>query len=337
MKRIKYILLTIMSSLCVCCMQPFDLKLDDDPIIFLEAFPGVEDMVVFRIAPAYSYSNSAVKPEFKPEITFTVNGEQVPVVLNKDNCMSGKYEETFYVADYKPVPGDEMSVEVASEGFRTIYAQTIIPEAFPERKIDFRHIDHIEETYDVLYVSFKDDESSDISYGIQIHNERVTTYPDGRVETEIRRSAGYQIVDDYEIAVPDNKGMIINFNGWTLDAYSSRISGWDDDTFNGKDAELSMAVYGGYDEFFEYVEENEAWYDPWSLLSHNKLILYTFSPEFYRYVIAQDMISENSDFIAGLAPTNFCYSNIKNGYGIFAGVYCVETEWITREMIERGR
>lgn len=310
-------------------MQPFDLKLDDNPVIVLEAFPGAEDMVVFKITPAYSYSNSAVRPEFKPEITFMVNGNQIPVVLNKDYCMSTKYENTYYVADYKPVPGDEMSVEVSSEGFRTIYAQTSIPESFPERKIDFRQVGAGDNIYNVLYVSFKDNRDSDMSYGIQVHTEKVYTHPDGRIETEVRKSAGYQIVDDYDIMVSGNNGMTINFNGWTLDAYSSQISGWDDDTFNGKDAELSMAVYGGYDDFFEYEEG--------SLLSHNKLILYTFSPEFYKYVIAQDMISENSDFIAGLAPTNFCYSNIKNGYGVFAGVYCVETEWITREMIESGR
>lgn len=323
-------------------MQPFDLKLDDDPVIVLEAFPGAEDMVVFKITPAYSYSNSAVRPEFKPEITFMVNGNQIPVVLNKDYCMSTKYENTYYVADYKPVPGDEMSVEVSSEGFRTIYAQTSIPESFPERKIDFRQVGAGDNIYNVLYVSFKDNRDSDMSYGIQVHTEKVYTHPDGRVETEVRKSAGYQIVDDYDIMVSGNNGMTINFNGWTLDAYSSQISGWDDDTFNGKEVELSMALYGEYDDFFEFEEETEVWeYGSYkgtrSLLSHNKLVLYTFSPEFHKYVIAQEMIYENSDFIAGLAPSNFCYSNIKNGYGVFAGVYCVETDWITKEMIESNR
>ena len=92
---------------------------------------------------------------------------------------------------------------------------------------------------------------------------------------------------------------------------------------------------------FGYVEEDFERYDEYGeflgichLLNHNKLVLYTMSPEFYKYVVAREMISENTDFIAGLAPSNFCYSNVRNGAGAFAGVYCVETDWITKDLIE---
>ena len=341
MKIYKYILLTFISILSASCIQPFDLKLDDDPVIFLEAFPGVEDMVVFRILPAYSYSNSAIKPEFRPEITFLVNGKPVPVVLNEDYCMSEKYENTYYVADYKPVPGDEMSIEVASEGFRTIYAQTSIPDAFPDRKIDYREVRAGESTYHAVFVSFDDDESSDLSYGLQVHNERLYTYPDGTTESVIRRSTGFQLIDDFDISPYSHNGMTFSFNGWTLDGYSFNISGWDDESYNGKKMNLSMALYGGYGDLFGYVEEDFERYDEYGeflgichLLNHNKLVLYTMSPEFYKYVVAREMISENTDFIAGLAPSNFCYSNVRNGAGAFAGVYCVETDWITKDLIE---
>lgn len=344
MKIYRYILLTFLSTLFASCMQPFDLKLDDDPVIFLEAFPGVEDMVVFKIVPAYSNSNSAIKPEFKPEITFLVNGEQMPVVLNKDYCMSVKYENTYYVADYKPAPGDKMSVEVASEGFETIYAETTIPDGFPDWKIDYREVRAGESTYHAVYVSFKDDESSDLSYGLQVHNERLYTYPDGSTESITRRSTGFQLVDDFDISPYSYNGMTFSFNGWTLDGYSYDISGWDDDTYNGKDMNLSMALYGGYGDLFGYEKEDVERYDEYgeflglcNFKERNRLVLYTMSSEFYKYVIAREMISENSDFIAGLAPSNFCYSNITNGAGVFAGVYCVETDWITKELIESDR
>jgi hypothetical protein len=53
--------------------------------------------------------------------------------------------------------------------------------------------------------------------------------------------------------------------------------------------------------------------------------------------VAQELILDNADFFAGIAPSNFCYSNIKGGYGAFAGIYRVETDCITREFIENNR
>ena len=351
MKIYRYILLIVLSAFCASCTEPFDLNLDDDPVIFLEAFPGVEDMVVFKIVPAYSYSNTALKPEFKPDITFLVNGQRIPVVLNKDFCVSDKYEDTYYIADYKPLPGDKMSVEVSSEGFETIYAETCIPEEFPERKIDLRRIEVGKRVYDVIYVSFRDDEDSDLSYGLQICNETVYTYPDGTVKTYFMNYSGYQIVEDYEVS-PQNyfEGMDISFNGWSVDSYSYDIVGWEDDTFNGKEKTLSTAVnyysYGNtspLDEFFESERDYEM-YDDYGeplgmgrIFEHNKLAFYTMSPEFYKYVVAQELISENAGMFAGIAPSNFCYSNVKNGYGAFAGVYRVQTDWITKEFIESNR
>ena len=73
------------------------------------------------------------------------------------------------------------------------------------------------------------------------------------------------------------------------------------------------------------------------VLSHNKILLYTFSEEFYKYVVAQELKDENADFFAGIAPSNFCYTNIRNGFGAFAGVSRQETDWITPEFIEKNR
>ena len=61
------------------------------------------------------------------------------------------------------------------------------------------------------------------------------------------------------------------------------------------------------------------------------------SEEFHNYVGAQALVYENAGFFAGLAPSNFCYSNVEGGYGVFAGVYCEHTDWITPEFIENNR
>ena len=59
MKIFRYILLILVSMSAVSCFYAFDLDFDDEPVIYLESFPGATDMVVFKIDPAYSYSNEA--------------------------------------------------------------------------------------------------------------------------------------------------------------------------------------------------------------------------------------------------------------------------------------
>ena len=344
MKMFRYIVFLTMAFAAASCMKPFDLKLDDEPIIYLEAFPGVEDVVVFNIQPGYAYSNTALKPEFKPEIHFTVNGEDIPVVLNEGSRFGDRFPETSYVADYKPVPGDRMTVEVHSEGFSSIYAQTSIPQPFPERKIDYRVVQTAERDYNVIFVSFKDDADIPLAYGMQIHEETTYYKPDVEPETYYYLYAGVQIADDYEFAPQSFEGITMNFNGWSVQR-GDYIAGWDDELFAGQDKTISMVVnsYGPADSFFEHTFDNPLYDESGEVIgnypgiSHNKLLLYTMSPEFYKYAVAQELILDNADFFAGIAPSNFCYSNIKGGYGAFAGIYRVETDWITREFIENNR
>lgn len=351
MKIGKYILMLLMSVSCLSCMAPLDMKLEDEPMIFLEAFPGVEDVVVFDIRPAYSYSNSALKPEFKPVITFKVNGTEVPVARNTGFCFSEKYPEEVYIADYKPVPGDEMTVEVLSEGFKPVSASTSIPQPFPTRKIDYRVHEVGDREYYMIHVTFNDDAHTDSAYGLQVLHERKGTNINGETFTYTNMYGGPQIRDDYDMAPWSMDGMNVRFNGWTVGSgYYDDLAAWDDDAINGKEATMSMIVDAytsgmapAYDSFFEreyvneYYDENGEIISSETVLSHNKLLLYTFSEEFYKYVVAQELKSENADFFAGIAPSNFCYTNIMNGFGAFAGVNRQETEWITKEFIEKNR
>ena len=345
MKLLKYIYILAASLLFFSCTKPFDLGFEDSPAIFLESFPGVEDMVVFSIKPAYSYSNSATRPDFNPEIVFKVNGKEVPVVLNTGFCMSEKYFEDVYVADYKPAPGDKMTVEVSSEGFMPVSARTTIPAPFPERKVSYRPVTFGGRELNVISVRFLDDGKTDCAYGMQVYKESVITNEDGTENISVTVYVGEQPSVDFDFAPASMDGIRIDFNGWYIDHDNSyTVAGWDDDIFNGEEAELSMTVhaYNGYESFFEWEQkngyfDNDGVFQGFSTeLYHNKLVLYTMSEEFHNYVVAQALVYENAGFFAGLAPSNFCYSNVEGGYGAFAGVYCVDTPWITKEFIENN-
>ena len=337
MRYIKHIFFLILCFSGMSCVTPFDLDLDDEPVIFLESFPGDDDVVAFRIQPAYSKSNSASRPEFRPEILFTVNGDPIPVRQNVGKSLSGRYEESFYIADYKPSPGDEMTVEVSSEGFRTIHAETSVPDVFPQRKIDYRTETVGEREMNILYVKPEDGSRNHYAYGLQIMREETRHYPDTTI-VNTSRYIGGQIPDYYDLVPGSMNGMSVEINGWG-------VSVWKAGAGNNLHMVLNSYSYDGsdYDLFFGYQGEEMQYDDNGNELglytyeTRNRIVLYTMSEEFYKYAVAQELVEDNAGFIAGLAPSNFCYSNVKGGYGAFAGVTSVCTDWITREFIESNR
>lgn len=326
MRCFKYIGIVLLSVLGLSCSRAFDMQIDDTPVIFVESFPGTEEMVVFEILPAYSVSNSALKPEFRPEIVFTVNGREVPVVRNTGYCVSDRFAESYYIADYKAVPGDKMRVEVSSAGFESVSAETSIPEPFPQRRVDFRTETVGDHRMNILYV-MPDNAGDHYAYGVQIYNEYVIDSKEGVVVYPSIYIGG-QISDYYDMAPESMEGMEVRFGGkkmavWKSDADQLQM------VING----YSNNVEAEYESFFVHEEYRQDYTET----VRNKLLLYTLSEEFYKYIVAQELIDSNAGFFAGLAPSNFCYSNVKGGYGAFAGLTAVETDWITKEFIENNR
>lgn len=341
MKRIKYILMIIISAAGLSCTVPFDMNLDDDPIIFIESYPGTQDIVTFRIIPAYSKSNSALKPEFNPDIKFTVNGNEIPVIYAVPDPLSENPETNTYIADYKAQPGDRMAIEVASEGFESIYAETTIPAPFPDRKIDYSEMLIDERDMSALTVTPDNDPDKYYAYGVQLFKEDIYFHPDS-THVYSYTYCGDQISDFFPMSPGTLEGMELFFNGWMSVWTAGKKKGYseplimilDTYTYDGTNDHDSFFVQDG--EFYEYDDEGNVT-GTYRHISRNKIKLYTLSEEYYKYGVAQELIDSNADFIAGLAPSNFCYTNIKGGYGVFAGITCVETDWITPEFIENNR
>lgn len=340
MKFYKYILPSILALAAVSCTAPFDMQLDDDPVIFLESFPGSDEFVVFDIKPAYSKSNSPKKPEFRPEVILTVNGKPVPVAKNTGSCVTDKYPQTRYIAVYKPVPGDRMRVDVSYEGFASVYAETVVPAPFPSRKIDYRRELFGENELNVIYVT---PEASDAHHGfaLQIYEECEYVTGEG-VDYYTGRYAGDRITENYMLAPGTMDGMAVSFDG-------GNMSIWRNDQEDAhKIMQIALPGYtsagtDSYEHFFPYEGEYIIYDDMGEEIgkgiqrSRHKLILYSLSDEFYKYMVARELVDSNAGFFAGLAPSNFCYTNVKGGYGAFAAVSWVETDWITREFIENNR
>ena len=325
----------------VSCQVAFDLDIDETPLIFLESFPGLDDVVEFDIQPAYSLANSAPRPDFNPEILFTVNGKEIPVVQNIGHCVSEEHLEERYIADYKPVPGDKLRIEVSSDGFESIFAETVIPELFPERKIDYQKTKIGDMECSVLSVTPDSEQDKPYAYGMNILRETTFYFSEDSTYVSSSPHTGYQIGHYYEMAPMSFDGLIIRdghkqnpLGVWQINPQKECVMSFIFESY----------VYMGhdsYEEFFAHEGEYVEYDDMGNMMTYkyrerNKLFLYTLSEEFYKYELAQVLVNNNTDF-PGIAPANFCYTNINGGCGAFAGLARVETDWITKEFIENNR
>ena len=338
MKKHIYTLVAMLGVL-TSCITPFDPQYDENPIIYIESFPGASpDYIDIKIMPAYSKSNTPTMPAFKPDITFKVNGKEIPV-----ECIDTK--EGCYRAHYSSQSGDKMNITVVSDGFESVCAETTIPNPFPKRRIDYRRVESGVDSYDnVLYVTISDIDAA-YGYGLQVYNETIYEYP-SEPEIWINKYAGnlYPIKDDFDDMVP------VSLEAVDISLYGERMWAWE--TKSLKEVETTFSIQprthgyidlSTYDSFFVqegkrmmYDEQgNELGVIPY--IDRNKLILYTMSEEFYKYRVAYEFQADYDGFVGFVAPSNYCYSNVDNGFGAFAGICIVETDWITKEFIENNR
>ena len=338
MKKYIYILIAVL-GVVTSCVTPFDPQYDENPIIYIESFPGLSaDYIDIKIMPAYSKSNTPVMTPFKPEITFEVNGKALSV-----ECIDAS--EGIYRAQYSSQSGDKMSISVASEGFVSAYAETAIPNAFPERKIDYRKVPSGIDSYaNVLYVTISETDTA-YGYGMQICNETIYEYPEGQ-EIWIDKYAGNLYPDkvDFDDMIPVSlEAVDIRLYGEYLWAWEGKSLKNGNNTFSVVPQTYGYGDLSSYDSFFIQESErvmydehgNELYAVPY--IDRNKLILYTMSEEFYKYRVAYEFQADYDGFIGFAAPSNYYYSNIDNGFGAFAGISIEETEWITKEFIENNR
>ena len=326
MKKITYIFLLVIGIASTSCMTVFDPDFDKTPVIYLESFPGMNaDKVLLSIEPGYSRSNTAEVIPFDPEIIFEVNGNVFPV-----ECID--VEEGRYVSAYEPVPGDKLSISVSSKGFTSIFAQTTIPEPFPERKIDYRQVQSGIKEYDnVVYVTFSGAKPK-LHYGMYFLYEKiVNTEPEPYVRTDMYSGWVYPDPSDYGPTYLDAISLYqdgVNFLAWDGNRIDSQSC-----TLSVDPGSLSYETIGEQEEYDDYGN----FIGNVSYVSHTKIMLMSMTDEFYKYQVAQSHEADYSGLIGVIAPSSYCYSNIDNGYGAFAGVTIVGTDWITEEFIEKNR
>ena len=213
-------------------------------------------------------------------------------VFDLENRSAGYYsKEGFY-----PETNKEYTVDAAFDGYKTIESKSAIPKIVPIAD------------FDTLIVRL----TNDPYYGDQTQYVGLLTYQDPPGV-----SNQYQLA--CKIGIKDDAGTI-NWDENSLyvpdvdDSFYDRSWGallWSDKYSDGKEVEIRFVFYSEYPEFDEGRRETETVYF--------MFYFQTINQEYYTYLKSYSRYLESGGGSDPFSEPVVIYSNVKNGYGIFAG------------------
>ncbi len=320
--------------LSVSCEYTFDLKgLGTEGKVYLTCVAGSSDTTVFDLAttlPIKDIPGSPV-PTDNARASLSVNGTPVELSRSTDSS-SGIPEGSFYILR-RFSPGDVLDFSASVEGLDAVSASTVIPEKFPEVATEVS----LDSAYNssgnpyktvTFTVSFDDDPGSEDYYGISVR--RLTYYEklfDQTQETfdnedyEGWMTLVYDTADETTSRDPVLTTYYSGGNG-IGDQYGGEMILWDDGPFNGKRASLEVSVV--YDQDERYTMKTGVL----NCRYKYRLVLYRLSPEFYRKVKSEYIISNNSYISQGLVSPSFIYTNVNGGLGLFGSLSVSRSPWL---------
>lgn len=252
--------------------------------------PIVKSFAVFVSQNAEVFDTLKVAPIPDATVSLFVDGQFSQFL---------KYDKIYgYLADFFPKTGVEYSIKVEKEGFETVYAKGMIPPKVAIKSCEitpFAGLGDQNLAFSQLSLTFDDPNDQTNYYEIMV--------------------LGYgQENDKYMLNTNDK---VITSESYypspiLMDADSPRRLLFSDKLINGQTHTVEMTYYppqgGNIDHLF--------------ILPH--LIYLSFrsvSKAYYLYytTLLKHFNSRNADMLFGIAEPSPVYTNIQNGYGVFAG------------------
>lgn len=258
------------------------------------------------------------------KLELSINGESCPLEYGAYPDYDEKYK--IWIATKSARPGDVVEVKAKGVSTREACAKTTVPDPIHVKGLgivneednrllngDYVRVDleaeGIEENaYYAIRMEYK--ALIDQSYGTGSGNlTEVIWGVDPKLDDEvIGELSEFDEVTRLLPAYYDGRLVGSRFNNWN-DTY----------TLTGKEFKNGrLSVYA-------YTMIDGADGKPGSY----RVILYRLSDSFYRYNKSVYMSRNNFAAEAGLAPANFSYTNVENGFGVAASLTAGMTEWLT--------
>lgn len=206
-----------------------------------------------------------------------------------------------YFANFSPKTGDSLHVEVLKEGYKSVLAYTIIPnkvDIIDTKVTPIAYFDETGSVFSEIEINFKDPANEINYYEIAVSNI----------------DFNYDNPDDYyNLSTTNNiitsESYYPSLIRFYLDMPKSLL--FNDKTINGKDHTITV-YYNPPQEESEY---------RWISDHYVNIHLRNVTEEYYKFhtSMIQHLYNKEEDILYGLGEPLNVFTNIENGYGVFAG------------------
>ncbi len=287
MRYLKPLVFLLVICLTGCTENVKDVELPDhEPKLVVQGYLVPNQVLTMFVGKSRSIEKAAKSMGVKnAEIKITGGGNTINQFTYLKN---GYYGDT----GRKFKAGKTYTLTVSKKGFETISAKTTIPKAVPIQEVEYNSeaiIDNQGDKRDRVSIQFKDPGSRNNFYEI-----RLIKTPDSSLP---RRSP---------VSIPvESRDPAVDFN------VNQNVVLLEDGFINGKTYDLTIN--------FNSVRDSS------KLLNRGKVILRSVNKAYFKYKKKLNLQASNENSLGPFRgePVQI-YSNVENGYGVFAGYH--ETE-----------
>lgn len=310
----KYILILLMLAL-TGCRYPFELDTKDvKPMAAVRSYICADSLVTIDIDKLVPLSQLATADTtlVNPHYSLKCNGVEVGC----DESMTGEGRLSLRTDAFKS--GDRIELVFESDDTEMAMASTVIPDRFPEYKLELcRSAD----AQRVLKIRYKDDPDTDDWYAAVVKWNGLHERYVGLEKPEIVEVTGQRIYpptgyNDLQLEPEAYSPIIMSFKGDFM--YIWKDSDEEDDEYD-----LCFNYRSQWGVSTDTVKDAEV-----------QCTLFKLSEEMYRYLFSEFDSWNNPFSEAGLSSPAFTYTNVKNGAGCLCGYSVVHSEWVKDDLFE---
>lgn len=346
MKKMNYTLLCLITTfLFIRCAEIFEIN--DSSVrskIVLNGIIEPDSIVKIKVSKTYplQYADTLQYNQILPQaiiknatLTLFVNDENIGK-MTEISIDSNKYNTgTFFQSNYRPKCGDKIRIEASAQGFKSVWAETKIPDSILINKVDtstyyFKndyfidgYYDYIENTYHSVTSDFKiptDAKSMNLNLKIGIENNNIN-------ENYYALSVYQKIKDTYNTwyyqpHIDLAKEPLFNNNNAKNSIYAFfseesnsgyRAKIFRDDLFNNGKYTLNTSLWGYY--FYRiatYYGDGTVGVKMYNVPI--EILIHSLSKELYNYILSHT--NSSYEQIPYIFESNATYTNVHNGLGV---------------------
>ena len=307
-------------GLLASCTYHF--KLDDmavSPKLVLYSYPGAGDTTVVHLSRSLPLNQKGeIESGLRDaEVSLTVNDKTTRLAWTNDSIPGVPARSYYAVQKYKD--GDRVSISVAAGDQKVASSGTVIPPPFPLESIELVQKPENQGTIQ-FRICFTDDVSTRNWYALQVEQKQM--YWSNDVYTETVSSIKFDLDDEPLLHTSSGLDDILMIEN----EFYRNLYFWNDEKIQGK--RYTLRLNTNFRDNYENDFITPDGFEHIKSVVKYRVIMYSLSEEFYRYLKSLNDQKNNTFGSSELAPIRATYTNVKNGIGIVGGCRIFQTQWL---------